>query len=146
MLQSVLGFLGFGGPEYDAKILKRDARDLIDMVHGQHAAENLANIADVTRTQIAEVHRRGLNDPQYYQQGVEALTEINKAARARRDNVSWSGITLAIVYVKAEMLGDHGLPAKNAIEGFMDKWARLSQEDAANQPPAPPPGTSGLTL
>lgn len=146
MLQSVLGFLGFGGPEYDAKILQRDARNLIDMVHGQHGPESLSKIADTTRIQIAEVHRRGLNDPKFYDRGIEALTEINKAARARRDNIAWSGITLAIVYVKAEMLDDLGLPAKNALDGFMDKWAKLSPEEAANQAPEPPPGTSGLNL
>lgn len=50
----------------------------------------------------------------------------------RRDNVVWSGITLSIIYVKAEILGDLGLPAKNVLEGFMQKWehdGNLGDED-----------------
>lgn len=38
MLKSLMGLLGMGGPEYDARILARDSRSMIDMVHGQHGA------------------------------------------------------------------------------------------------------------
>lgn len=132
MLKSLLGLVGLGGPEYDAKILARDARSMIDMVHGQHGAGSLQSIAEACREHIELVHERGINDPQFYEQGITQLTELNKAARMRRDNVVWSGITLSIIYVKAEVLGDLALPAKNVIEGFMQKWehdGQLGDED-----------------
>ena len=122
MLKSLLGLVGLGGPEYDAKILARDARSMIDMVHGQHGAASLESITATCREHINLVHERGLNDPQFYEQGIVQLTELNKAARMRRENAVWSGITLAVIYVRAEILGDLGMPAKNVIEGFMQKW------------------------
>jgi len=122
MLADLKALFGLGGPENEARILIRDAREMIEMVHGQHGPESLRKISGEIGYQIAEVHRRGLDDPQFYGRGVEALTELNRAARTRRDNIAWSGITMAIIYIKAEMLGDHGLPAKNAIDGFMEKW------------------------
>lgn len=133
MISKLMAMIGFGGPEHDAKILARDARAMIDMVHGQHGAASLAKIASSTRDQIDEVHRRGLNDTQFYHRGVEALTELNRAARTRRDNISWSGITLAIIYIKAEILGDHGLPAKNAIDGFIEKWSHTQSKDGGEE-------------
>ncbi len=135
MLARILELIGLGGPEHDARILARDARAMIDMVQGQHGAESLAKIADKARHQIEDVHQRGLNDPQFYQRGVEALTELNRAARNRRDNIAWSGITLAIIYVKAEMLGELALPAKNAVDGFIGQWAHTLNEGDGNGEP-----------
>lgn len=123
MLKTLLRYIGLGGPEHDARILAKDARAMIEMVHGQHGEPSLALIADKARTQIGEVHRRGINDVQYYGRGVDELTELNRAARKRRDNISWSGITLAIIYIQAEILGDVALPARNIIDGFIDKYA-----------------------
>lgn len=132
MLKALLGLIGLGGPEHEARTLAADARNLVDMIHGQSGAERLSRIAQTTREKIDEVHERGLNDPQFYDRGVQQLTELNRAARQRRDDTSWSGITLAIVYIKAEMLGEPGLPARNIIEGFLDKWRHATdvpQED-----------------
>ncbi len=130
MFAKLLELIGLGGPEYDAKILAHDARSLIDMLHTQHGATSLIKIAEEARFQIAEVHNRGLNDPQFYGRGIAHLTDLNKAARARNDNKTWSGITLAIIYIKAELLGEMGLPAKNAIDGYIEKWFRDPVEEA----------------
>ncbi|MCK5777333.1 MAG: hypothetical protein KAH11_00990 [Rhodospirillales bacterium] len=139
MFSRILELIGLGGPEHDARILARDARAMIDMIHGQHGADSLGKIANHAKLQIDDVHRRGLNDPQFYQRGVEALTDLNRAARSRRDNIAWSGITLAIIYIKSEMLGDLALPAKNAIDGFIEKWAHAIEEDGGSGEPTAEP-------
>ena len=123
--------IGFGGPEYDAKILLRDSKAMVEMIHGQHGDESLRKIAAETRARINEVHERGLNDIQYYGRGIEALTELNRAARTRRDNIAWSGVTLAIIYIKAEMLQNLGVPAKHVIEAFMQQWALEADVDSS---------------
>ncbi len=127
MLKKLMAFIGLGGPEYDAKILIRDSKSMIEMIHGQHGADSLRKIAAETRSRIDEVHERGLNDIQFYVRGIEALTELNRAARLRRDNIAWSGVTLAIIYIKAEMMEDMGTPAKNIIEGFMQQWSHSTE-------------------
>lgn len=126
MIDWLLGLVGLGGPEAEGRQLARDARAIIEMIHGQHAADSLRKIAEKAKESIADVHERGLNDPKFYKRGVEHLTDLNRAARNRRDNVSWSGITLAIIYVKAEMLGESGKSARNAVDGFFDEWAHAS--------------------
>lgn len=128
MFKALMTAIGLGGPDYEAKILSRDVRSLIDMLYGQHGAESMQKIAAEARMQIDEVHRRGLNDPQFYTRGVLELTELNRAARIRRDNIAWSGITLAVIYIKSEILGDVAQPARNAVDGFMDKWAHTLPE------------------
>lgn len=130
MFAKLLALIGLGGPEHDAKALARDARSLIDMLHAQHGSGPLIKIAEEARFQIAEVHRRGLNDSQFYGRGIEHLTDLNRAARARNDSAVWSGITLAIIYIKSELLGELGLPAKNAIDGYIEKWFRDPVEEA----------------
>lgn len=126
MFKKLLAMIGLGGPEYDAKILIRDSKTMVEMIHGQHGAESLRKIAAETRSRIDEVHQRGLNDIQFYGRGIESLTELNRAARSRRDNIAWSGITLAIIYIKAEMMEGLGTPAKNVVEGFMQQWSHTA--------------------
>lgn len=122
MWQAFLSAIGFAGPEHDGKALDRDARSLIDMFRAQNRADKLAEIAKTARSFIDEVHERGLNDPQYYGRGVTHLTELNRAARQRRDDVAWSGITLAIIYIKSEIVGAHGMRARAAIDAFLAEW------------------------
>ncbi len=137
MFKTLMTAIGLGGPEHDAKTLARDARALIDMLHGQHGAASMQKIAVEARTQIDDVHRRGLNDPQFYARGVLELTELNRAARTRRDNIAWSGVTLAIIYIKSEILGEIAMPARNAVDGFIDKWAHALPDDAPSNSEAP---------
>ncbi len=132
MISKLLELIGLGGPKYEGKMLAKDARNLVDMIHGQSGAERLSHIAQTTREKIDEVHERGLNDVQFYGRGVEHLTELNRAARQRRDDTTWSGITLAIVYIKAEILGEPGLPARNTIQGFLDRWRHTTDTPPAN--------------
>jgi len=131
MISKLFALLGFGGADYDGKLLAKDARALINMIQGQHGAAQLARIAEECRVHIDQVHERGLNDPQFYAQGVNHLTDLNRAARSRHDNVAWSGITLAIIYIKAEILGEPGVTAINTVKGFTDKWVHVSDSDAS---------------
>lgn len=137
MFRSLLGIIGLGGPEYDARVLTRDARAMIDMLRKQHRAEALSKIAEHAAQQIGVVHRRGLGDPQYYGRGVTELTDLNRAARARRDDIAWSGITLTIIYIKAEMLGEIALPARHAIDGFLEQWGHAADDTANGNTPPP---------
>tara|TARA_R110000787_G_scaffold10415_4_gene35331 strand:- start:10775 stop:11215 length:441 start_codon:yes stop_codon:yes gene_type:complete len=137
MFKALMTAIGLGGPEYEAKTLTRDVRSLIDMLYGQHGAASMQKIAAEARKQIDEVHRRGINDPQFYARGVLELTELNRAARARRDNIAWSGVTLAIIYIKSEILGDVALPARNAVDGFIDKWSHALPESASSEVESP---------
>lgn len=132
MLRALLSAIGFGGPEHDGRTLARDAASLIDMFRAQNGADRLAEIARTARTFIDEVHERGLNDPQFYGRGVTHLTELNRAARQRRDDVAWSGITLAIVYIQAEIVGAHGMKARAAIDAFVAEWRHVLDTPAEN--------------
>lgn len=125
MLKALLSAIGLGGPEHDARMLARDARSLIGMFRGQSGADKLSKIAETARYYIDEVHERGVGDPQFYGRGVQHLTELNRAARQRRDDTAWSGITLAVIYIKSEMLGDAALPARNTIDGFIEEWRHV---------------------
>ncbi len=144
MIDGLLRLIGLGGPEAEGRQLARDARAVIEMIHGQHAAESLRKIAATAKRHIAEVHERGLDEPKFYKRGVEHLTDLNRAARNRRDNISWSGITLAVIYVKAEMIGDFGKPALNAIEGYFDEWAHADGDaDVSSTSDGMPSGRIG---
>jgi len=134
MLRTFLGLIGFGGPAYDARILARDANAILKAMGEQYGAETTTKIVAKIRDQIQIVHEKGLNDPRYYGRGITELTELNRAARSRQDNVAWTGITLAIIYIKAEILGPHGDPVRQPIDALIGEWAHAlpaAEEDPA---------------
>ncbi len=122
MLKKLLKALGLGGPHRDARALARDARAMVEMVRHQHGPQSLQAIAACVRENIDDVHRRGLDDPTYFSRGIDSLTERNRAARAERDQISWSGITLAIIYIKAEIIGDAANEARAIIDSAVKEW------------------------
>lgn len=56
MLRDLMAFIGLGGPENDARILARDAREMTAMVQGQHGPDSLRKITAETRYHVNEVH------------------------------------------------------------------------------------------
>ena len=58
MIDKLLEMIGLGGPEHEGKVLAKDARNLVDIIHGQSGAERLSKIAQTTREMIDEVHER----------------------------------------------------------------------------------------
>ena len=133
--------LGFGDPVREARQLNKDAQDILEMIHNVHGATRLAEIADVIRTARREVQERATGDPTFYKRGVAQLTERNRAARRRNDQVTWSGLTLTIIYLKAEVAGGPATPARAAIDSFLAGWAHGTSEADTGVDDDPPAST-----
>jgi len=48
---------------------------------------------------------------------------LHKQAQRRRDQVALSAMTLVIIYLRAELVGDDCVPARASIEEFTVEWA-----------------------
>ncbi len=118
----------FRDPEREIKQLNRDARGVVDDVFLGYPVARARDVAVRTRAYIDEAHEKAGNDAGRYGEVAARYRTLNQAARQRGDQVAMSSLTLAIIYLGAEMQGPACAPARAAIDEFLGHWSHVEEE------------------
>jgi len=114
--------------KYAARRLNRDAVTVIASDTHSHRPEHLAAIA----AQIAEylqLARDASALDVHETKTLGRLKAIHGEARMRRDQIALSAATLAIIYFRAQQLGEVAQPAMSAIDRFVERWRPAGSGD-----------------
>ncbi len=117
----------FRDPEREIKQLNRDARGVVDDVFLGYPVDRAREVAVRTRAYINEAHEKAGNDTGRYGEVTARYRTLNRAARQRTDQVTMSSLTLAIIYVHAEMQGAPCAPARAAIDEVLGHWSHVGE-------------------
>ncbi|MAN79569.1 MAG: hypothetical protein CMM77_14385 [Rhodospirillaceae bacterium] len=71
-----------------------------------------------------------------YKRALDHMSRMHNEARKRRDQRVLTSLTLAIIYMRAGKVGDLAKPAIDAIEGYIDEWAPVADENSGVMPPS----------
>ena len=112
----------FNSKERQARRLNRDADAIIEADSRNHDQIRLQKIAQQTNEYLQQAQERLKNDPDGDYRNLAHLETEHKKARRQPNQLALSAATLAIIYLRAEKLGDDCKPALNAIEEFIEKW------------------------
>ena len=118
-------FARWFGPRRAAKRLARDAATIIDTARAVAPNERLRGIATRIRDDLEVAHARGGGDPSGYGPLIDHFRTQHREARRRRDDGALTALTLIIIYLRAEKLGTHGVPARERIDEFVSEWTRV---------------------
>ena len=112
---------GLFGQKSKALQLIRDSQSIIRSDETAYADRHLLKISEIASSSI----RRALNKSVIKNEGNKTprwLKEAHRDARRRNDQAALSGTTLAIIFVRAQELGDLAQPACDAIDEFIARW------------------------
>ena len=112
---------GLFGQKSKALQLIRDSQSIIRSDETAYADRHLLKISEIASSSI----RRALNKSVIKTEGNKTprwLTEAHHDARKRNDQAALSGTTLAIIFLRAQELGDLAQPACDAIDEFIARW------------------------
>lgn len=112
---------GLFGQKSKALQLIRDSQSIIRSDETAYADRHLLKISEIASSSI----RRALNKSVIKNEGNKTprwLTEAHHDARKRHDQAALSGTTLAIIFLRAQELGDLAQPACDAIDEFIARW------------------------
>ena len=112
---------GLFGQESKALQLIRDSQSIIRSDETAYADRHLLKISEIASSSI----RQALNKSGIKTEGNKTprwLKEAHHDARKRNDQAALSGTTLAIIFLRAQELGDLAQPACDAIDEFIDRW------------------------
>ena len=122
----------FNNPEREAKHLNKDSIAILDgIVHGSAAVVARA-VAKQTKAAIAEGHEKGRNKSDLYQPILDHYRTMNTEAVQARNQIKMSVFSLTIIYLRAEMIGQKAVPARQAIDAFLKSWD-YAQENMAGE-------------
>lgn len=112
----------------EARRLNRDAIAIIAADCRSHDAKRLEQIAQQTEEYLEQAQERSKNDPDADYRNLAYLQTEHKKNRRYPNQIALSAVTLAIIYLRAENLGDDCQPALDAIENFMKQWGAGSEK------------------
>ena len=118
-------FARWFGPRRAARRFARDAATIIDTARAVTSNERLRGIAIRVGDDLEVAHARGGGDPSRYVPLIDHFRTQHREARRRRDDDALTALTLIIIYLRAERLGAHGVPARERIDSFVSEWTRV---------------------
>ena len=112
---------GLFGKKSKALQLIRDSQSIIRSDETAYADRHLLKISAIANSSI----QRALNESSGKTNGDKTprwLKEAHRDARRRHNQAALSGVTLAIIFLKAQELGSLAQPACDAIDEFIARW------------------------
>ena len=109
------------GKKSKALQLIRDSQSIIRSDETAYADRHLLKISAIANSSI----QRALNESSGKTNGDKTprwLKEAHRDARRRHNQAALSGVTLAIIFLKAQELGNLAQPACDAIDEFIARW------------------------
>ena len=109
------------GQNSKARQLIKDSQSIIRADELTYADKHLLKISEVAGDSIRQALNR--SGAQVKREKIPRwLKEAHRDARKRNDQAALSGTTLAIIFVRAQELGDLAQPACDAIDEFIARW------------------------
>lgn len=117
-------------PEREARRLNRDAPAIVEQTTLGYPVARVRDVASATAEHLGRSREHLAEHPGARDDVLARFREIHRDARRRNDQVALTAITLAIIALRAEALGETARPAAAAVEAFVDEWAGEAEAGA----------------
>ena len=123
----------FDSPQREARRLNRDASAVIDSAIKSFPIERVRDIALMTRERLDEAHEHLDKHSESREQVLYRFRQLHREARRRMDQVALTALTLVIIQLHAEPLGNLTEPALAVIDEFTGQWAHAARAPAGSE-------------
>ena len=117
-------FARWFGSRREAARLDRDAAAIIGTARAVSSSTKARDTALRIRDALEIAHDRGGGDPSRYGPLIHHFRSKHREARRRHDDTALTALTLVIIYLSAERLGEGGSSARERIDAFVSEWAQ----------------------
>jgi hypothetical protein len=115
----MLGWLFGNKAEREAKQLNRDVPVILEQARSMFSEQSMRVVADLTLEHINRAHNIYGSKTIDFQRALFDYKKLHKDARGRSDQRALSAMTLVIIYLRSEIVGETAAPARSAIEDFV---------------------------
>ena len=115
-------------PEREARRLNRDAPVIVEQATLGYPVARVRSVANATTEHLARTREVLAERPESREEVLARLREMHRDARRRNDQEALTAVTLVIIALRAEALGEAARPAGEAIEAFLEEWAQEADD------------------
>ena len=125
------------GKRHEARRLDRDCRAIMRSDELAYRPSHLEQIGAVVTEYLEQARKTGSTEPI---DPPNWLKNVHREARKKHDQARLSAATLAIIYLRAQKLGEDGAPVCRNIDSYLLKWqSEPSLSGTAEIDPETPP-------
>ena len=118
------------GKRYELRRLDRDCRAIIRSDELAYRPTHLEQIGALVTEYLEQARKTGSTEPI---DPPNWLKNVHREARKKHDQARLSAATLAIIYLRAQKLGEDGSPVCRNIDSYLDrKSTRLNSSHTSN--------------
>ena len=117
-------------PAREARRLNRDTAAILESVTTGYPIESVRDMAVMTAKEIGQAQAHLEMYPDAREEVLSRLTLQHRESRRRMNQVALTAFTLAIIYLRAQALGDACREATDAIDEFTGHWAHAAREES----------------
>ena len=118
----------FKDPAREARRLNRDTAAILESATAGYPIESVRDMAVMTAKEIGQAQAHLEMYPDARDEVLAGLTRQHRESRRRMNQVALTAYTLAIIYLRAQALGDACREAIDAIDEFTGHWAHAREE------------------
>ena len=120
----------FRDPAREARRLNRDTASILESVTSGYPIESVRDMAVMTAKEIGQAKAHLEMYPDTQDEVLAQLTLQHRESRRRMNQVALTAYTLAIIYLRAQRLGEACREAIDAIDEFTGHWAHAAREES----------------
>lgn len=121
----IFGLFG-NSDERKARQMNKDAPLIIDQAEQTFTDSRLKEIAETFVEHLARAHEMFGRAPIDLKRAEYEYRKLNKEARRRNEQANMTALTFVVIYLRSEMTGVAGAPARAAIDQFVARWTSIS--------------------
>jgi len=121
----------FHNPQREARRLEKDALAIADMARHTYRGSILADIARVTRDELAYIAERCAEDATCIAREEDRYKTLHRESRRQFDPVGLTAYTFVIIHAQSLRYGEAGAAARATIQAFLDEWPAERASEAA---------------
>lgn len=109
--------------------LNRDAPAIIESARQSYRTELIRSIARLTDQRLQEAKQHCGDDAECLARAVSHFQTLHRESRSKNEHVGLTAYTLIIIYLRALVAGEACVPARTAIDAFLDDWRHTFDKD-----------------
>lgn len=116
------------GPEREGRQFARDAKWIVDDMEAIYPPEDMQRVAGILTERLAQCEEALGPGKRQFEEVLRQMQRHHREARRKPSRVELSAMTFVIIHLRAQRLGEHGLPALQIIAEFRTRWEHTLED------------------
>ena len=109
-------------PEREGRRFAKDVKWMLDDMEAIYRTEDMQRVAKLVTDRLAQCDEALGPGKRQFEEVLQEMQRHHREARRMASRVEFTAMTLVIIRLRAQRIGEHGGLALKRIDEFLDRW------------------------